>query len=243
MSMITLVGVGHVFDLKNQVRNIILSKRPQVVCIELDRGRFEAMLEKGHTEDAPFSYRLLSLMQRFIARKYDVQLGEEMLTAARVSKEVGARLAFIDMDASVFYQRVTATMSFEEKMKMLAGALTGMFVRKKRIEKELKNYEKNEAEYLEAFEKEFPSIKKVLVDERNEYMARAIREVHNDYSSIVAVIGDGHIEGISRLIGDLEPEIIRLKELREGDFKVEVHEGRESTGENVSYGYSFEVEK
>jgi pheromone shutdown protein TraB len=241
--MITLVGVGHVFDLKNQVRSIILNRRPQVVCIELDRGRFEAMLEKGHTDDAPFSYRLLSLMQRFIARKYEVQLGEEMLTAARVSKEVGARLAFIDMDASVFYQRVTASMSFEEKIKMLAGALGGMFVRKKRIEKELKNYEKNEAEYLDTFEKEFPSIKKVLVDERNEYMARAIREVHNDYSDIVVVIGDGHVEGISKLIGDLNPEIIRLKELRDEDFKIEVREGGEDTEGNVSYGYSFEVGK
>jgi pheromone shutdown protein TraB len=241
--MITLVGVGHVFDLKNQVRSIILTRKPQVVCIELDRGRFEAMLEKGHTEDAPFSYRLLSLMQRFIARKYEVQLGEEMLTAARVSKEVGARLAFIDMDASVFYQRVTATMSFEEKVKMLAGALTGMFVRKKRIEKELKNYQQNEAEYLETFEKEFPSIKRVLVDERNEYMAKAIREVHNDYSDIVVVIGDGHVEGISRLIGDLNPEIIRLKELRDEEFKIEVREGGEDTGENVSFGYSFEVRK
>lgn len=241
--MITLVGVGHVFDLKNQVRSIILNRRPQVVCIELDRGRFEAMLEKGHTDDAPFSYRLLSLMQRFIAKKYEVQLGEEMLTAARVSKEVGARLAFIDMDASVFYQRVTANMSFEEKIKMLAGALTGMFVRKKRIEKELKNYEKNEAEYLDTFEKEFPSIKKVLVDERNEYMARAIREVHNSYADIVVVIGDGHVEGISKLIGDLNPEIIRLRELRDEDFKVEMREGGEDTEGNVSYGYSFEVGK
>jgi pheromone shutdown protein TraB len=201
------------------------------------------MLEKGHTDDAPFSYRLLSLMQRFIARKYEVQLGEEMLTAARVSKEVGARLAFIDMDASVFYQRVTANMSFEEKIKMLAGALGGMFVRKKRIEKELKNYEKNEAEYLDTFEKEFPSIKKVLVDERNEYMARAIREVHNSYADIVVVIGDGHVEGISRLIGDLNPEIIRLRELRDEDFKIEVREGGEETEGNVSYGYSFEVGK
>jgi pheromone shutdown protein TraB len=237
--MITLVGVGHVFDLKNQVRSIILNRRPQVVCIELDRGRFEAMLEKGHTDDAPFSYRLLSLMQRFIARKYEVQLGEEMLTAARVSKEVGARLAFIDMDASVFYQRVTANMSFEEKIKMLAGALGGMFVRKKRIEKELKNYENN----VDTFEKEFPSIKKVLVDERNEYMARAIREVHNSYADIVVVIGDGHVEGISRLIGDLNPEIIRLRELRDEDFKIEVREGGEETEGNVSYGYSFEVGK
>jgi len=58
--MITLIGVGHVFDLKTQVRGVIVNKKPQVVCLELDRGRFEAMVAKGHTGAAPFSYRLLS---------------------------------------------------------------------------------------------------------------------------------------------------------------------------------------
>lgn len=236
--MITLVGVGHVFDLKRQVRGVILSKKPQVVCLELDKGRFEAMLSKSSVADVPFSYRILSLLQKFIARKYEVQLGEEMVTAARAAKEIDAKLAFVDMDAAIFYQKVMGAMSFQEKLKMLFGSLSGLFVRKKRIDKELKRFEMNEKDYLKSFEKEFPAIKKVLVDERNEYMARAIREINKEYGEIVAIVGDGHVEGIRKLIEDLNPDVIRLRELREYKEVVDWSGGREG---NSSVTYSFEL--
>ncbi|MCK5548844.1 MAG: TraB/GumN family protein [Thermoplasmata archaeon] len=236
--MITLVGVGHVFELRRQVRGIILKRRPEVVCIELDRGRFEAMLSKTRTGDAPFMYKLLALLQRYIASRYEVQLGEEMLTAARAAKEIGAKLAFIDMDAAVFYQRVMATMSFPEKVKMLFGSFTGLFIRKKRIDQELEKFETNEEEYMEMFEKQMPSVKKVLVDDRNDHMARAIREINKDHHEVVAVVGDGHVEGIRKLIGDLGPDVVRLRELRE--FK-EVPESAGREGGSASVSYSFEL--
>jgi len=236
--MITLVGVGHVFDLKDQIRRIILDRRPGVVCIELDRGRFEAMLQGEPRGSAPFSYRILALMQRFIASKYDVQLGQEMLAAAATAREVGARLAFIDMDAELFYRKVMGSMRFEERMKLLAGVLSGFLVRKKRIEKELKNFEENEQEYIKTFEKEFPAMKKVLIDDRNAYMAGAIRTIHRDHPDLVAVIGDGHVEGIRALISDLGPEVVRLRELRGTAAAVPASGGKEK---NASVSYSFEV--
>ncbi|NYT16361.1 MAG: hypothetical protein GKC02_10475, partial [Methanomassiliicoccales archaeon] len=35
-AMITLVGVGHVFQISAQVRRVIYEKRANAVCVELD---------------------------------------------------------------------------------------------------------------------------------------------------------------------------------------------------------------
>jgi pheromone shutdown protein TraB len=72
----------------------------------------------------------------------------------------------------------------------------------------------NDAEYIEEFGRRFPSLKKVLIDDRNRHMADGIRKIAEGSMDVVAVIGDGHIEGIRTLIADLQVKVIRLKELR-----------------------------
>ena len=58
--MITLVGIGHVFSIKDAVKYLVFTRRPDAVCLELDRLRFDA-LESGMRgkEDAPFIFRRL----------------------------------------------------------------------------------------------------------------------------------------------------------------------------------------
>jgi pheromone shutdown protein TraB len=68
---------------------------------------------------------------------------------------------------------------------------------------------------LEGFEREFPTAKRVLIDDRNLHMAKAIKKINEDYENIVAVIGDGHVEGIRKLLEVSDVEIIRLSQLRE----------------------------
>jgi pheromone shutdown protein TraB len=75
---------------------------------------------------------------------------------------------------------------------------------------------------MSTFGKEFPSIKRVLIDERNQYMAAIIRELGKTHERIVVVIGDGHVKGIQALIKDNfkdQIEIIRLKEVRNDTWK------------------------
>jgi pheromone shutdown protein TraB len=45
-------------------------------------------------------------------------------------------------------------------------------------------------------------------------MASGIRKLAGDGSNVVAVIGDGHVEGVSRLLSGYPVKLIRLKELR-----------------------------
>ena len=237
--MITLVGVGHVFDLRRQIREVIAARRPRVVGIELDRVRFVALQNRDTRGDAPVVYRLLSFFQERVADKYGGRVGEEMLAAADAAKDVGAELALIDRDSSQVFQEVWGNMSFEERVKLLVSAVAGLFITRRRVEKELARFNEDNTAYLQEFAAQFPHVKRVLIDERDAHMALALREIHATRGSVVAVVGDGHVDGLRRQLGDLPLEVIRLKDLREGRLPVPTTPPAPPAGTSVTFSYEI----
>lgn len=243
--MITLLGVGHVFDIKNSVEDLIMARQPNLVCVELDKARYYALVSRQPRDNAPLIYALLAKFQENIADKYEVKVGEEMLVAVESAKKIGASLAFIDMQADQAFQNIWKKMSFKERIQLITGAFGGLFVRKKRIEKELKNFEQNSEKYMKAFGEAFPTIKRELVDNRDIYMAQKIREYHERFTRIVAVIGDGHILGMKKELKDLDPEIIRLKEIRamsSSKSKKKTGPGKKTKTSEVGFSYVYKEE-
>jgi pheromone shutdown protein TraB len=108
------------------------------------------------------------------------------------------------------------SMPVSEKFKLLFSGFSGLFISKKRVEKELSKFEKNFDKYIEEIGAKFPTIKRVLIDERNDFMVQQLLKINEDYESVVALMGDGHIPGISELLTSKEInfETIRLSELR-----------------------------
>jgi len=229
--MITIVGVAHVLDIKEQLNEMILARMPRVVAIELDQMRYHALTQKTSKKGMPLPYRLLAFFQRRIAEKYGTQVGDEMIAAVDCAKKIRANVAFIDMNAAQVFTRMWQMMSFKEKIKLFTALFVGLFSQKEMVETELKRFEEDSERYLKMFGDEFPSIKKVLVDDRNDHMARVIRDINERYRDIVAVIGDGHVDGITELLKDLDPEIIRLKELRNA---------KPTDSRSVTVSYSFD---
>jgi len=225
--MITLIGVGHVFDIGDEIDKIILERRPSIVGIELDPARYHALTSREPKKDVPFVYRMLAVFQQAIAKKYNVSVGSEMLAAINTAKKLGIGIAFIDMDSTYVFSKIWKGMGFSEKIKLLFSASAGLFVRKERVEKEIEKFETEYDRYMEMLDSEFPVLKKVLIDERNNYMANRIRELNRSYENIVAIVGDGHIEGMKKILNDLNPEIVRLSALR-----------KTSPG-SVSIGYEY----
>ena len=212
--MITIVGVGHVFDLKQRIREVITERRPNVVCVELDEGRYMAMKHGAEKGSVPLTYRLLANFQNRMAGEYENEPGSEMLVAIEVADEIGARTEFIDMDAMALWSNLRHAMSFREKTKLLFSGIATMFTSKKTVEKELDNFQNNEEAYMELLGEEYPTMKKALVDDRNTYMAMKIREMAQFYMDILVIVGDAHVAGITKILGGKDIEIIRLKELQ-----------------------------
>jgi pheromone shutdown protein TraB len=171
---------------------------------------------KDMRRDVPIIYKLLSRFQDGMAKEYGVVAGEEMLTTINYAKSHQLPVAFIDMNAQRLFSRMLKSMSFSERLKLLFSGFAGFIVNKKRVEKEIGKIEKNFDKYLKEIGKKFPTIKRVLIDERNQYMAKQLETANEKYERVVAVIGDGHISGISEILTkkELEFDTIRLTEIR-----------------------------
>ncbi len=217
--MITLVGVGHVFQISENVKSLIRARRPDAVCLELDPARFDALMHKHESRSVPLQYRLLSYFQKRIAGKYGTEVGAEMVAGAEAARETGAKLFLIDMDAATVFQNLWRRMPFKERVKLLTGAFAGLFITRERVEKEMESYEAHEEDYLKLLGEGFPTIKKVLIDDRNLFMAGHLGTLSAQYSKVVAIVGDGHVPGLVAALARPDIEVIRLKDLLKGPIQ------------------------
>jgi pheromone shutdown protein TraB len=212
--VITLLGVGHVFDLQRSVRAQIHARRPRVVALELDAGRYAFLLNRSRPRPRPSLFGLLARFQSRLAQEYGVQVGDEMVAAAKAAGEIGSEVALIDRDSRVTLQRAWQGMSFQERVRLLTSVVASLLVRRKRVEAELDRFYEDERAYIEQFAAELPTVKRVLIDERDALMAEALRSLHGSRGDVVAVVGDGHVEGLRRLLAGLPVEVVRLKEMQ-----------------------------
>ncbi|MDG6221450.1 MAG: TraB/GumN family protein [Candidatus Thermoplasmatota archaeon] len=220
--MITLVGVGHVFNLQEAIEHILEERQPQCVALELDRNRYIALREK-QTGKGGGMYGMLAKYQQKLAEDYGTTPGAEMLAAADKGKSIGADIALIDMDAYLVFQRLWKGMKLKERLYMFFGGFGSFFVRKKTMKRELEHLQQEPEAFMDELGKRLPTAKKILVDDRNAYMADQIRKLGQKYQRIVVFVGDGHIPGLDALLLE-EKEIIRLRQLTEGNIPPPLHD-------------------
>ena len=217
--MITLIGTGHVFDIGSRVREEIRRRAPQVVGVELDQPRFHALRTRNRDRrGTPLVYRMLADFQARIANEYGVEAGDEMLAAAEEARALAVPLALIDKDAQQTVARLRREMGFTEKARLLGSAIVGLVpvFPGKSIEKQVAEMQEDYSAYFTEMAKKFPTLKRVLLDERNEHMARALGELSKTHERVVAVVGDGHVDGIRDILlrEGREVETVRLRDLR-----------------------------
>jgi pheromone shutdown protein TraB len=222
--MITLIGTGHIFNLTRVLVNIFEEKQPDILCVELDRQRYNALILKRENpeaykntkKDVPIIYKMLARFQEGMANEYGVTAGSEMLTTIDYANSHQLPIAFIDMNAQNIFTKMLKKMTIREKFRLIFSGFGGFIVSKKNVEEELKKIQKDFDSYIIKIGEKFPTIKKILIDERNTYMVQQLSRVNDSHKKIIAVVGDGHIPGLSGLLSKKEImfETIRLNDLR-----------------------------
>ncbi len=186
--------------------------------VELDSQRFSQLksgenwqrLDLGQVIASGQTYLLLvnlllANLQRQVADRIGIRAGAEMLEAINESEQKGIPIALLDRSVSVTLKRAMKKMGVFEKLKFLYSVVLAAFgfgqeeITKEKIE-EIKQKDVM-TQLMEQLSKEFPSIKEVLVDERDTYIANKIMQI--DAKKIVAVVGAGHVEGIKKNIGKI----------------------------------------
>jgi len=206
-----LVGTAHVSrESAELVRRVIEAERPDHVCVELDEQRYKALSERRRWDSLDLKQvirskqlptllvnLLLSSYQKRLGGKLGVIPGEELLEATRAADELGIPYSLCDRNVRVTLLRAWRSMSFWKKNQLLAAVLVAAFGGEEMSEEELARLRSQDvlSEMMGELAKAMPALKKVLIDERDLYLARRIREA--DGRRVVAVVGAGHVEGIA----------------------------------------------
>ena len=210
---ILLLGTAHVSEKSvDKVLELIEEEKPDCIALELDRARFEQLVKEEAWREANVfevvrkgkAYLLLfnlvlSSMQRKLGKQLGVKPGSEMLAAAKAAEQKGISIALVDRDIRITMKRALASMSVFEKLKLLFQLLLyslgfGEKITKEEVEK-LKNKDVLNM-LIQELAKEFPSIKTVLVDERDQYIAYKLKTLKA--KKVLAIVGAGHLYGIKK---------------------------------------------
>ncbi len=233
--MIKLIATAHISERSvKEVEEIIKVEKPDLVAVELCESRYRALTQsreipifeliKQKKVFLLLANTLLSFLQRKMGEKVGVEPGTEMLRAIEVAKEIGAEVAFIDRDLRITLKRALSQMSILEKAKLLRELVSVYGVEKEDIEKELEKARVNEelSKILKEFKCIAPNLYRVLVEERDAYMAYRLIELQKKYPKIIAVVGAGHKEGIEKYLSNpsLLPSLESLLEVKEKKLSI-----------------------
>ena len=222
---IILIGTAHVSqESADLVRKVIEQERPDCVCVELDARRFEVLSQPKRWESLDLKEiirkkQLSTLMVNLLLASYQKRLGDqlgvmpgtEMLEATKTSEKFGIPVALCDRDVRVTMRRAWRTTPFWRKSMLVSSLLLSVFDTTQVSEEEIRDLKKQDvlSDMMTELGKEVPTLKLVLIDERDRYLAKKIRDAKGE--KVVAVVGAGHMPGIQRTLK--EQQTVNLEEL------------------------------
>jgi len=170
--------------------------------VELDEERLLALRDPDRDKlDSPIRSGLLpwlmALLERSVGSMTDVFPGSEMLEAVDEAERVGARTIMIDRPIQSILTEIREV-PLLEKLKIGLDVLTALFaISTKRQTAQITKSDFNEL--IAEFEAKYPTLFRILVKERDRYMADGLEEIlRSTTGPVIAVVGLGHVNGIKQ---------------------------------------------
>ncbi len=211
---IILIGTAHISrESAETVTRVIEETAPDTVCVELDEQRFKALQYRNQWESlnlkqvirngqVPFlmANLALSAFQKRMGLQTGTRPGAEMAAAAEAAEKLGLQVELVDRSIRTTLLRVWRKTGFWKKTQIMASLVASLFEKSEINEEELARLRQSDtlSAMLEEMSRMLPSVKSILVDERDLFMAHHIRNAPG--KRIVAVLGAAHIPGIKQLL-------------------------------------------
>jgi len=186
---ISLVGTAHISERSvREVEQAIVDMRPDIVAVELDRGRYLALTRRKRWERTSIFKVLrsgkatlmlvqifLGTIQKKLGKKTNVRPGAEMISALKTARKNNIPVALVDRDIAVTFKRGWKGMGFFEKWRLLWYGMMAVFggddeeLDEAEIEKMLKD--DVITVMIQELKEIAPGIGKVFIDERDSFIA------------------------------------------------------------------------
>ena len=214
MDRVVFVSVIHTdTESVEHAKSTVYDVRPDVVAVELDKSRYELLLnppdERELERMLPTSnisqdfMQQIAILQKGLGGITGAEAGEEMMAAVEAGREIGAKIALVDRPIPDTLQAIMGVPLDEiyrltEQIPAFKQDGEGQSIQE--LFALLKDDKKVES-LMDQFDEEFPGLSDALVHQRNDYVARALHTILNDVSGkIVVVLGAGHIEGVRKAL-------------------------------------------
>ncbi|MCD6589794.1 TraB/GumN family protein [Candidatus Woesearchaeota archaeon] len=214
---IIVIGTSHVSKSSIRlVKSSIKAYNPDIVMIELCNERLESMKKKK--KDKPLkwffkNYRKIGVgtalfllilrgFQRLIGKKLGIEPGKEMLTAYRIAKREKKRVELIDMPMSEISIRLSRVLGLKGLFSMIITSIIEVFKSKRNISMDsifLDPREEEVEELKKIFKKNNPKLYRVLLEDRNRYMAKKAAKLIDKNERAVIVVGAAHARDVFML--------------------------------------------
>lgn len=211
---IFVVGTAHISqESAHEVTEIIAQEQPETVCVELCEARYESLSRREQWKNMDIfkvirekktflllANILLSSFQKKLGDQLGLQPGKEMLAAIDSAETIGAEVVLADRNVQTTFQKTWRSLPLKEKATVMMQLLMGVFFSEKISKEDIEKMKTQDVltETMEAFSQQSPMMKKVLIDERDQYLAEKIRTAPG--RKIVAIVGAGHVPGIKKEI-------------------------------------------
>ena len=228
---IYLVKTAHVSkNSVEDVRKCIEEVNPDAICIELDKDRYDKLKNPNNWRDQDISKIIkekkvgfllvniiLASFQRRIAKNMDTNSGGEMIEGIKQSETLNVPLILADRPIKLTFSRIWNNLGLFEKSKLLVSIISSIFDDEELSEEDLASLKQADAleSALNEVGKEFPVVKKILVDERDQYLSSKIKNAPG--KKIVAIVGAAHAKGIiNNLNSDIDTTSLEVVNKKKG---------------------------
>ncbi|HEV2317176.1 MAG TPA: TraB/GumN family protein [Thermoplasmata archaeon] len=203
---VVLVGTAHVIDVAAALRVKLSDRGLQGIALELDAERAQQILAEpgatpGRGGGGPFFLRLWAAIQQRLGQELGAGVGAEMRAAAQLAHEWKVPLFLIDDPIRETLGRLVRSLTFKERISLLLGSIVGVFLPARLVEKQIGEYTESPEPLLEEMRSQFPTVTRVLLDERNEHMAARLAEIRGrGFGRVAAIVGDAHVVGLTEAL-------------------------------------------
>jgi len=213
MAEIRIVGTAHVSQQSvDEVRAAIGEFTPDVVAIELDPSRFQALKKqaadptvKDVLEVKNFNSLLVQWLLAYLQRKigFDVGVapGAEMKAAIEEAEKRGIAIALVDRDIRVTLLRFWNSLGVIGKIKMFWALVVSIAEVDSGEEIDIESLKDQDVidMVMAEFRKFSPNGARALIDERDAFIAHQLilLKAQRPEGKILAVVGAGHRQGIT----------------------------------------------
>ncbi|MDK2849851.1 MAG: hypothetical protein PWP03_128 [Candidatus Woesearchaeota archaeon] len=216
MAIVKIVGTSHISEESKTILNqAFLDFNPDIIALELDFSRLQSLLSKPAKPPNAFElirsigiksylfYIIAKSLQKTLSKIVKTEPGIEMLEAVSLAHQYQKPILLIDQNITITMRKLSKCLGLGFIWLVIKDFFTGIFKRRK-VRFDIRKVPKDEVVVylIKELKKSYPCLYKVLVEDRNKFMANKISSFveKNPDKKILVVVGAGHKDGLIKLL-------------------------------------------